>query len=143
MDTLALGVIAIGVVAAIGVVLVAMGGSGSEDSAAAASPESARRQPEQPRPRPRPRRRQAVPKYTPAAPQHNGYTTANADPLVAGFMQVVGGELQSLRQQQEKIDQRLKLINGIAELMHDMQGASANGTDHASSGSNHRAASRG
>ena len=77
------------------------------------------------------------------APQRNGYTTGAADPLVAGFMQVVSTELETLRQQQGKIDQRLTLINGLAELMHDMHGTSANGTERVSSRSNHRAASRG
>jgi hypothetical protein len=143
MDTLALGVIAIGVVAAIGVVLVAMNGNDSEAKAPpdAAPMDAAKQQLEQPRPRPRARRRQqAVPKYVVAAPQANGYTSGPQDPLVSGFMQVVSSELQSLRQQQEKIDQRLKLINGIAELMHDMQPGSANGTTQLSSNSNHRTA---
>ena len=140
MDTLALAIIAIGVVAAIGVALVAMTGSGSETAAPA---ESEAAKAGQPRPRPRSRRRQqAVPKYIAAPPQHNGYSTGTQDPLVTGFMQVVSGELHTLREQQERIDQRLKLINGIAELMHDMQAASANGADHSSS-TNHRAAGRG
>jgi hypothetical protein len=141
MDTLALGVIAIGVVAAIGVVLVAMNGNDSEAKAEASAAEAAKQQPEQPRARPRPRRRQqAVSKYVAPAPQPNGYTAGPQDPLVAGFMQVVSSELQTLRQQQERIDQRLKLINGIAELMHDMQPSSANGAAQVSQNSNHRTA---
>ena len=153
MDTIALGAIAVGVVAAIGVVLVAMNGSDSKPAATEAAKVEPAPAPAPPRPRPR-RRQQAIPKdgsaappqngHSPVPPQHityvpvpphlNGYATDTPDPLVAGFMQVVSTELQSLRQQQDRIDQRLKMINGIAELMHDMQGASANGTSAASRG---------
>jgi hypothetical protein len=138
MDTIALAIIAIGVVAAIGVVLVAMNSSDSDTSTAEAAKEAAKPKAAQPRPRPR-RRQQATSNYVVPAPQQNGYPTGAQDPLVAGFMQVVSSELQSLRQQQDKIDQRLKLINGIAELMHDVQGTSVNGTPVASR-SNHRSA---
>ena len=144
MDTLALGVIAIGVVAAIGVVLVAMNGNDAEAKASAveaAPAEAAKQQPEQPRPRSRPRRRQpATPRYAVAAPPLNGYAPGSHDPLVAGFMQAVSSELQTLRQEQARIDQRLKLINGIAELMHEMQPTSANGIDPLAPKSNHRTA---
>lgn len=130
MDTLALGIIAIGVVAAIGVAVVAMSDSGTQATGAQASTEAATPPVAKPSARPRARRRpQAVPAYVVAPPQHNGYATGN-DPLVEGFMQVVSGELDALRSQQEKIDQRLKLINGIAELMHDMQPAAANNNGH-------------
>jgi hypothetical protein len=141
MDTLALGIIAIGVVAAIGVVLVAVNSGDSDSSASAAAKEAAKPQAEQSRARPRARRKQqAIPRYAASqAPQHNGYVTGPQDPLVAGFMQVVSTELQSLRQEQDKIDQRLKLINGIAELMHDMQGSSVNGSDHITTAANHTA----
>jgi hypothetical protein len=139
MDTIALGIIAIGVVAAIGVVLVAMNSSDSGTAAAEAPTEAAKpKQAAQPRPRAR-RRQQALPNYVVSAPQQNGHPAGAQDPLVTGFMQVVSSELQALRQQQDKIDQRLKLINGIAELMHDVQGTSVNGTPVAST-SNHRSA---
>jgi hypothetical protein len=152
MDTLALGVIAVGIVAAIGVVLVAMSDGGKQPAEAKAQPdaqpEPATPQPRKASPRPRtPRRPRAAPVYLPV-PQHNGYTTSAAagqDPLVAGFMQVVSDELQNLRQQQDKIDQRLKMINGIAELMHDMQGSSVgtNGNNHHVSARSNRSASQG
>src|SRR5689334_21104508 len=113
MDTLALGIIAIGVLAAIGVVLVAVNGNDSDAKAQTPPAEIAKQQPAQPRARPRSRprtRQQAVPGYVVAAPQSNGYASRSHDPLVAGFMQVVSTELHTLRQQQERIDQRLKLI---------------------------------
>ena len=138
MDTIALGIIAIGVVAAIGVVLVAMNSSDSGTAAAEAPTEAANPKVAQPRARAR-RRKQAVPNYVVSAPQQNGYAAGAQDPLVTGFMQVVSSELQALRQQQDKIDQRIKLINGIAELMHDVQGTSVNGTPVGST-SNHRSA---
>ena len=142
MDTLAIGVIAVGVVAAIGVVLVAMGGSGSE--AVQAAPAEPPKSPPAPHPRPSPRpKQQAVPIHAAPAPYTNGYMTAGQDPLVDAFMQVMSGEMQALRVQQEKIDRRLELINGIAELMRDMQRPAANGLSDLSTSSNKRIASQG
>ena len=142
MDTLALAVIAMGVVAAIGVVLITMSDGGKESVEGQAQPEATRR-PEKVRARPRPRRpqQQATPAYTVASAHRNGHTTGT-DPLVEGFMHVVAGELDSLRVQQETIDERLKLINGIAQLIHDMQATSANnnGNHHVSARSNRTAA---
>ena len=115
MDTLALVIIAVGVVAGIGVVLVAMNGSDSGSPAAEPAKEAAKPKAAPARPRPR-KRQQAVAQYAVPAPQHNGFMTGGTGPqapLVAGFVQVVSSELQSLRQQQDRIDQRLKLINGI------------------------------
>ncbi len=145
MDTLALAVIAVGVVAAIGVVLVAMTGGNSESDAAVAPTNAAKSQTQPPRTRPRPRRRQqpAIPASVVPLAAHHGDTPSAHDPLVAGFMQVVSSELDNLREQQAKIDQRLKLINGIAELMHDVQGTSPNGTSQMPPRSNSRTVSRG
>jgi hypothetical protein len=134
MDTLALALIALGIVAAIGVVLVAMGNGGSEEASADKAPTTAATpQPEPARPKARRRRAarapQAVPLPATSIPldHANGYgpPTPGEDPLLASFLQMVSGELDTLRQQQEAIDRRLKLIDGISALVRDMQPSSA------------------
>jgi len=131
MDTLALGIIAIGVVAAIGVVLVAMTDSGGEASATSAPAEPSTPQPEQSRAKTRRRRARAqvAPPLATSAPRQraNGYSplVPGDDPLLAGFLQMVSGELDTLRQQQEQIQRRLKLIDGISELVREMTPSNA------------------
>lgn len=63
-------------------------------------------------------------------------TMPGADPLFLGLgkqVQLLSDDLQRLRQQEEETERRLKLINGIAALLQDLEGSSPNGANKASS----------
>lgn len=141
MDALSLGLLGIGLLAAIGAVFVAMSESGTEG----AKPESAT---QVPAPRRNRRSPQAVRNdvTTIAASSANDTpvtsTTMNGkDPLsmwLGEQVHMLTGELQKLREQEQHIERRLKLMNGIAILMRDTEASSVNGNggDDGSSSSN-------
>ena len=130
MDALSLGLLGLGLLAAIGAVFVAM----SESDTQEATQEPAK-QVLAPRRRRRPT--QAVPNgvttiATPPATNTPVTSTGmnGTDPLsmwLGEQVQVLASELQKLREQEQLIERRLRLMNGISILMRDTDASSLNG----------------
>jgi hypothetical protein len=160
MDTLALVALTIGLLAAIGVVVVAMHEKGTaaaqpaspplpQQSAVAAptGPPATSPAPGHKRRRKRYRHAPAGPPARPPAADHVMTAPAEkpplappamqgADPLLIGLgrqVQLLSDELQKLRQQEEETERRLKLINGIAVLLQEVEGSSLNNGNNVSS----------
>jgi hypothetical protein len=132
MDAVSLGLLGIGLLAAIGAVFVAV--TESETEIGAAKTEAATQVPA-------PRRNRRPPQAvrndvtTIAAPAAN-YTPVTSttmdgkDPLSSWLgeqVHVLTGELQKLREQEQHIEGRLKLMNGIAVLTRDTEASSLSG----------------
>lgn len=163
MDTLALVAVTMGLVAAIGVVVVAMREKGTEaaqpEAGQPASPsptqEQATAAPAGPSATPPAPRRKRQHRHAPGAPAgasatpitaYHGRMAAQpplaplampgADPLLIGLgqqLQLLNAELQKLRQQEEETVRRLKLIDEIALLLQETEGGHLNGRTPVSS----------
>jgi hypothetical protein len=141
MDTLALGALVIGLLAAIGVVVLAV----REKETGAAQPENGKQTspppPQQAVAAPAgPAATQPAPDHVMTAPQEEHplapLAMQGADPLLQGLgkqVQILTNDLQKLRQQEEATERRLKLINGIAVLLQEIEGSSLNGGNKTSS----------
>jgi hypothetical protein len=114
MDVLSLGLLAIGLLAAIGAVFVAMTESVSEPT----RPESASPTPTQTAPD---HVVMVVPDDHPLAPLA---TTNGNDPLhvwLGRQVHLLSADLRKLRQQEDELERRLKLMNGIAVLVQESE----------------------
>lgn len=129
-----MGALAVGVLAAIGAVFVAM----SENRTTGAQPERGTRGAAQIS-----EAAHTTPDQVMTAPLDTDpflplITAQDRDPLLIGLgrqVQLLTNELQNLRQQEEEIERRLKLINQVAALMEAMEGSSLNGGTDVSRGS--------
>jgi hypothetical protein len=133
MDALSLGLLGVGLLAAIAAVFVAM--TESETESGTVKPQAAT-QVSAPRRTRRPPQAVRSDVTTIAAPPAANYTPVTSttmngkDPLSTWLgeqVHVLTGELQKLREQEQHIERRLKLMNGIAILMRDTDASSLSG----------------